>query len=224
MTENGATDMIDHHQDAGAVIAAGRRRIRRLLVAALIALAAVATALVLTTGPASPPQAAGPVCLTFGPGPVNNGKAVIAAGVAMNVPEEGIVAGLTAAMAETHLLNLANPHVPDSLAITHDGLAVDRQSVGILQQGATWGSPEERMSPAVAAKRFYSAMISVDGWETMPASELAGLVQRSAWPDSYVDDEPAARRVYRDYIDDVRVSRCAASHADTGAALVGAPS
>lgn len=126
MTENGATDMIDHHQDAGAVIAAGRRRIRRLLVAALIALAAVATALVLTTGPASPPQAAGPVCLTFGPGPVNNGKAVIAAGVAMNVPEEGIVAGLTAAMAETHLLNLANPHVPDSLAITHDGLAVDR--------------------------------------------------------------------------------------------------
>ena len=97
-------------------------------------------------------------------------------------------------------------------------------TVGILQQGATWGSPEERMSPAVAAKRFYSAMISVDGWETMPASELAGLVQRSAWPDSYVDDEPAARRFYRDYIDDVRVSRCAASHADTGAALVGAPS
>ena len=41
MTENGTTDMIDHHQNASAVIAAGRRRIRRLLVAALIALATV---------------------------------------------------------------------------------------------------------------------------------------------------------------------------------------
>ncbi|WP_082902506.1 hypothetical protein [Mycobacterium adipatum] len=207
--------MIDHHQDARAVIAAGRRR---LLVAALIALAAAA-ALVVTTGPTSTPQA-DPVCLRVGSGPVTNGKTVIAAGVAMNVPEEGIVAGLTAAMAETHLLNLANPHVPDSLATTQDGLVLDRQSVGILQQGATWGSAEERMSPASAAKRFYSAMISVDGWETMPASELAGLVQRSAWTDGYIDDEPAARRFYRDHIDDVRVLRCG----DRGAALVGAPS
>lgn len=239
MTENGATDMIDHHQDARvhdgfefalgtpepmahlpklAVIAAGRRR---LLVTALIALAAAA--LVVTTGPTSTPQA-DPVCMRFGPGPVNNGKTVIAAGVAMTVPEEGIVAGLTAAMTETRLLNLANPHVPASLAVAHDGLAVDLQSVGILQQGMTWGTAEERMSPAAAATRFYISMVSLDDWESLPAGELAGLVQRSAWPDGYIDDEPAARQFYRDHIDEVRVSRCAAQHPDADAALAGAPS
>lgn len=223
MTENRATELIDHPQDASAVIDAGRRRIRRLLVAALIALAAAATALVVTTGSTST-QRAVDVCLEFGSGPVNNGKAVIAAGLAMDVPEEGIVAGLTAAMGETHLLNLANPHVPDSLAVTHDGLAVDRQSVGILQQGVTWGTAEERMSPAAAAKRFYTAMLTLDGWETLPASAVAGLVQRSAWPDGYVDDELAARQFYRDHIDEVRVSRCAISGAGTGTALVEASS
>ena len=34
----------------------------------------------------------------FGPGPINNGKAVIAAGLQMKIPEKGIIIGLATAM------------------------------------------------------------------------------------------------------------------------------
>lgn len=220
MSTTGAADMTDNRCGAAAIVDAARRRTRLLLVAALIALTTSATVLVATSGPRVP-QAA-PVCLVFGPGPVDNGKAVIAAGAAMEVPEEGIVAGLTAAMTETHLLNLANPNVPDSLTVTHDGLAVDQQSVGILQQGATWGTAGERMTPATAAQRFFVSMQELDGWDTLPAAVLAGRVQRSAWPDAYLEQEPAARRFYRDHVDEVRISHCSDGLTVTGSPRGGA--
>ena len=153
------------------------------------------------------------LCLSFGPGPVNNGKAVIAAGVALDVPEHGIVAGLSAAMQETRMLNLANPHVPDSLALTHDGLGADRDLVGVLQQSAAWGPPGELMSPAAAAAKFFTAMRAVPDWETLPAGELAGAVQRAAWPQAYLDDVPAARQFYREHLADVRATSCPTDHA-----------
>lgn len=214
MTKNGVTEMIDT-KDAGAVIDASRRRIRLLLLAVLAALAVAAAALVLiATTPQSSQQSA-QVCLAFGPGPVNNGKAVIAAGVAMDVPEEGIVAGLAAAMQETELLNLANPNVPDSLVAANDGLGVDEQAVGILQQSASWGSARERMSPAAAAEKFFTAMRGVDGWEAMPAAELAGIVQRSAWPHAYADEVAAARQFYRAHVGEVAATHCAPRTAET---------
>jgi hypothetical protein len=222
MTKNGVTEMIDT-KDAGAVVAAGRRRIQMLLIAVLAALAVAAAALVLIATPPHSSQQSAPVCLAFGPGPVNNGKAVIAAGVTMDVPEEGIVAALTAAMQETDLLNLANPNVPDSLVAANDGLAVDQQAVGILQQTAPWGSAGDRMSPATAAAKFFTSMRDVDDWETMPAAELAPIVQqRSAFPDSYADEVPAARQFYRDHIGEVIATQCPSRDADTAEALVGA--
>ncbi|WP_235683226.1 hypothetical protein [Mycolicibacterium fluoranthenivorans] len=216
MTKNGVTEMIDT-KDAGAVVDAGRRRIRRLLFAALAALAVTATALVLVATPPQSSQQSAPVCLVFGPGPVNNGKAVIAAGVTMDVPEEAIVAGLTAAMQETELLNLANPNVPDSLVAASDGLGVDQQGVGILQQTAAWGSAGDRMSPAAAAAKFFTSMRDVDGWEAMPAAELAGIVQRSAWPDTYLDEVPAARQFYRAHLGEVLATHCPSREAVLGA-------
>jgi hypothetical protein len=223
MTKNGVTEMIDT-KDAGAVVAAGRRQIHMLLIAVLAALAVAATApVMIATPPHSTPQSA-PVCLAFRPGPVNNGKAVIAAGVTMDVPEEGIVAGLTAAMQETELLNLANPNVPDSLGAANDGLGLDQQAVGILQQTAAWGSAGDRMSPATAAAKFFTSMRAVDDWEAIPAAELAGIVQRSAWPDAYADEVPAARQFYRDHVGEVMATQCPSRDAETAAAVVGAPS
>jgi hypothetical protein len=219
MTKNGVTEMIDN---TAAVVEVGRRRIRLLLIAALIALAAASSVLVATSTPPRASQAAS-VCLVFGPGPVNNGKAVIAAGLTTDVPEEGIVAGLTAAMQETRLLNLANSHVPDSLVAANDGLAVEHQAVGILQQTTTWGSAGDRMSPATAAAKFFASMRDVDDWEAIPAAELAGIVQRSAFPDAYADEVPAARQFYRDHIGEV-MAACPSRDADTAAALVGAHS
>ncbi len=216
MTRNGVTTVNASTRDADAVIEAGRRRLRLLLITALVALAVTAIAQVATTA-APRTQRADPMCLVFGLGPINNGKAVIAAGLAMDVPEKGIVAGLTAAMQETELHNLANPHVPDSLAAAHDGLAVDHQAVGILQQGVAWGSASERMSPAIAAERFYTAMRSVDGWEEMQPADLAALVQRSAWPHAYLDEVSPAREFYRSHIGEVQVAHCSGNQAETGA-------
>lgn len=221
MTRNGVTTVNNGTQDADAVIEAGRHRLRLFLITALLTLAVTGIALVATTPDRT--EQANPVCLVFGLGPVNNGKAVIAAGLAMDVPEQGIIAGLTAAMQETELHNLANPNVPDSLTAAHDGLAVDHQAVGILQQGATWGSAGERMSPAIAAEKFYTAMRSVDGWQQMQPAALAAMVQRSAWPDGYLDEVASAREFYRSHIGEVQVAHCSAGGA-AGAALVGAGS
>ena len=57
----------------------------------------------------------------FGPGPVNNGKAVIAAGLQMRIPEKGIILALATAMQESGMRNLANPNVPESLRIPNEG-------------------------------------------------------------------------------------------------------
>jgi hypothetical protein len=223
MTKNGVTEIIDT-KDAGLVVDAGRRRIRLLLVAALAALAVAATALVLIATPPHSTHQSAPVCLAFGPGPVNNGKAVIAAGVTMDVPEEGIVAGLTAAMQETELLNLANPDVPDSLVAANDGLGVDQQAVGILQQSSSWGSAADRMSPAAAAAKFFTSMRDVDDWEAIPAADLAGIVQRSAWPKAYADEVPAARQFYRAHVGEVAATQCPSRNPETAAAAAGAHS
>jgi hypothetical protein len=191
----------------GEVVAAARARLRRRLVAVLAALAvAGCVVVVMTATPA-------PVCLAYGPGPVNNGRAVIAAGVALGVPEDGIVAGLTAAMRETGLRNLANPNEPESLSVGHDGLAVDRTSVGILAQTRRWGPVDELMTPATAATKFFTVMhteLAAGSEATLSPARVAGLVQRSAFPDAYGADVSAARQFYRDHIGEVRATRCPA--------------
>lgn len=187
------------------VVEAHRRRLRRWLISALVALVVAGSSLVALSGTATP------VCL--GAGPVNNGKAIIAAGIALDVPEDGIVAGLTAAMQETGMRNLANPNVAESLTVAHDGLSADHNSLGVLAQTPSWGSVEELMSPPVAAGKFFTALRQ--GWQrghdsVATADELAAGVQRSAIPDAYANQVPAAEQFYRDHIDEVRAAPCLA--------------
>ena len=205
------------------LIAAGRRLLRIVVSVVLLILAAAGVLVVAqptAVNPASSP------CVAFGAGPVNNGKAVIAAGVALHIPEDGIVAGLTAAMQETGLRNLANPNVPASLAAANDGLAIDGQAVGILQQAPWWGPAHELMSPAVAAAKFFTSLRGLHGWEAMTPAQVAVIVQRSARPDTYLDDVPAARRFYRDHLHEVLAAGCGGRQAVRAAAapLVGAAS
>lgn len=189
------------------------RSVRRLIIVLALLVAAATAAAVIAAKSSSP--AAQPVgsegnspCLTYGPGQDNNGKAVIAAGLAAGAPEDAIVAGLTAGLQETHLLNLANVNVPESVNTPHDGLAADHDAIGILQQRAAWGSVEDRMSPATAAGEFFTALMAMDGWQALPPGELAATVQRSALPESYADDVPAAREFYRSHVGEVRMTSC----------------
>lgn len=138
--------------------------------------------------------------VTFGPGPVNNGMAVIAAGVEMNVPERGIIIALATAMQESGLRNLANPKVPESLSIPNEGLGYDHLSVGILQQQPWWGAIADLMTPRIAARKFFEALTKVGGWAQMAPTVAAQAVQRSAFPDAYADDVPVATMFYRRHL------------------------
>jgi hypothetical protein len=199
--------MDERTTDVAEVVEASRHRTRLLLLAVLTALAVAATALVVVWP--TPRDASGPAsCQVFGAGPVNNGKSVIAAGIAARVPESGILAGLTAAMQETELRNLANPTVPDSLVVAHDGLGLDADAVGILQQRSAWGTAIERMTPSTAADHFYAVMRTIDGWQNLQPQFLASLVQRSAWPEVYATRVPAARVFYRAHLDEVLAAHC----------------
>ncbi|AGB27302.1 NlpC/P60 family protein [Mycobacterium avium subsp. hominissuis] len=140
---------------------------------------------------------------SFGPGPVNNGKAVIAAGIRMNIPEKGIIVALATALQESGLRNLANPNVPASMAIPHEGVGHDHLSVGIMQQQPWWGNLRDLMTPAVAAQKFFSALLKVGGWQNMAPTVAAQAVQRSAFPDAYADDVAAATVFYRQHLREV---------------------
>lgn len=187
--------------DPSEVLEAHRRLLRLLLVMALIALTGAGVGVWVLNNEQ--------VCTSYGTGQINNGKAIIGAGVNKGVSEDGIVAGLTAAMHETGMRNLANPNVPDSMGGNHDGLASNGIGVGILLQTPSWEYPTAvLMVPAEAAHKFFEAVADDADHGSLSPAQVAGRAQRSAFPDAYIDVLPLARQFYRDHIDEIRASRC----------------
>jgi hypothetical protein len=106
-------------------------------------------------------------------------------------------------MQESGMRNLANPNVPESLRIPNEGMGHDHQSVGIFQQQPWWGAIAELMNPRISAQKFYAALLKVGGWQQMAPTVAAQSVQRSAFPDAYADDVPAAMLFYRQRLREV---------------------
>jgi hypothetical protein len=71
----------------------------------------------------------------------------------------------------------------------------DRDSLGLFQQRPSqgWGTPAEILNPTYAATKFYQALVKVPGWQTIPLTEAAQAVQRSAYPDAYAAHTTAAQ-------------------------------
>jgi len=71
----------------------------------------------------------------------------------------------------------------------------DRDSLGLFQQRPSqgWGTRKQILDPVYASGEFFDALAKVDGYETMPITEVAQKVQRSAFPDAYADHEPEGR-------------------------------
>ena len=147
-------------------------------------------------------------CFTAAGGLVCNGEAVMREGVAMGIEEEGIVAALVAGLQETGLRNLANPRVPETLGLPHDGLAADHRAVGILALNEQWGTPAELMSPDAAARKWFTAMRGIAGWQAMAPQQVAAAVMHSALPDTYTGRLDEARQFYRKHLDAVTCFRC----------------
>ena len=119
---------------------------------------------------------------------------IVAAGRKMGVPQRGQETAVAAAMQESSLRVLANPAVPGSMAVPHDGVGTDHDSVGPFQQRPSWGPTLVLMDPAGSARLFYAQLVALPGWQAMPLTEAAQAVQRSAYPDRYArwEDEAAA--------------------------------
>jgi hypothetical protein len=71
----------------------------------------------------------------------------------------------------------------------------DRDSVGLFQQRPSqgWGTRKQVLDPRHSIGRFYDGLIKVKGYTSMPITEAAQRVQRSAFPGAYAEHEDYAR-------------------------------
>lgn len=71
----------------------------------------------------------------------------------------------------------------------------DRDSLGLFQQRPSqdWGTAVQIMDPVYATNAFYDALVTIDGYESMPLNDAAQKVQRSGFPEAYADHETEGR-------------------------------
>lgn len=129
----------------------------------------------------------------------------ISVGQSLGVPERGIQIAIMVALQESGLRMLANPAVPASLRMPHDGLGYDHDSLGSAQQrpSAGWGTVQELMTPAYNAEAFFGGpqgpnhgpppgLLDIPGWTSMSLGQAAQAVQVSAFPELYERWAPMA--------------------------------
>lgn len=102
----------------------------------------------------------------------------------MNVPDYGRIIAVATAAQESSLRNIDY------------GDKVGPDSRGLFQQRPRWWGPvAELMVPELAAGKFYTALLKVRGWQTLPLAAAAQAVQNSADGSLYAKREPMARAV-----------------------------
>jgi hypothetical protein len=131
----------------------------------------------------------------------NNAFIVIEVARQMSMPQRAMVVAIATALQETQLKNLANPKVPVSMKLPHEGTGTNYDSVGIFQQRISlWGTPEQLMDPAFASAKFYTKLGKVDGWQKMSVTGAAQAVQRSAFASAYAKWATMAQRIVDELI------------------------
>ncbi|MQA87683.1 MAG: hypothetical protein GEV03_24430 [Streptosporangiales bacterium] len=108
-----------------------------------------------------------------------NAATVAAVGVGERVPRRAVTIALATAFQESHLRNLTYG---------------DRDSVGLFQQRPSqgWGTTKNLLDPVYSSRRFYRALLEVDGYRELPVHEAAQRVQRSADGSAYAKHETRA--------------------------------
>ena len=98
--------------------------------------------------------------------------AIVATGRRLQVPDRGLWVALATALQESGLRNLNYG---------------DRDSLGLFQQRPSqgWGSPAQILTPDYAATQFFTRLVAIPDWATMPLWQAAQSVQRSAFPRAY---------------------------------------
>jgi murein DD-endopeptidase MepM/ murein hydrolase activator NlpD len=138
-----------------------------------------------SAGPSTPAAAHSPSPGGVGPigkwnsEQVANAATIVTVGMRMGVPPRGWVIAVATAMQESSLVN---------------AWGGDQDSIGLFQQRPSqgWGSPDQLHDPDYAATKFYTTLLTINGWQSMPLTDAAQAVQRSAYPDAYAKWEPDA--------------------------------
>src|SRR5262245_5991556 len=115
-----------------------------------------------------------------------NAAVIISVGQRMKIPARGWVIAVATALQESNLINLGDL-----------GADNDHDSLGLFQQRPSqgWGTPLQIMNPEYASGAFYTALRKVAGWTTMPLTEAAQRLQRSAFADAYAKHEARAASI-----------------------------
>jgi murein DD-endopeptidase MepM/ murein hydrolase activator NlpD len=117
----------------------------------------------------------------------HNARIIISVGRQLGASSRDILIALMAALQESGLRNLSYG---------------DRDSVGLFQQRAGWGSYAQRMNPATSARMFFLGGLRGPGTpglldnrrrNSMSLTAAAQWVQRSAFPRAYAKHENRAR-------------------------------
>ncbi len=129
----------------------------------------------------------------------------LSVGQSLGVPVKGLQIAIMVALQESGLRMLANPAVPASLSMPHDGLGYDHDSLGSAQQrpSAGWGTVQQLMTAAYNAEAFFGGprgpnrgsppgLLDIQGWTSMSLGQAAQAVQVSAFPELYERWAPAA--------------------------------
>lgn len=117
---------------------------------------------------------------------VRNAAVIIKVGQDLQIAPRGWVIAVATALQESRLVNLPNL-----------GANNDYDSIGLFQQRPSqgWGSVEQLSDPAYQSHKFFERLVAINGWQTMPLTVAAQLVQRSAFPSAYGNHEPLAAQV-----------------------------
>jgi hypothetical protein len=100
----------------------------------------------------------------------------------MGLPRRAAVIAIATALQESFLRNINHGHLDSR------GLFQQRPSAG-------WGSPSQIMNPEYSARKFYSKLREIDGWQRLPVTVAAQRVQISAFPWAYARWERAASQL-----------------------------
>ncbi|WFR83198.1 hypothetical protein [Arthrobacter sp. Y-9] len=108
---------------------------------------------------------------------------ISAVGVSRELPPRASSIAIATAIQESNLRNL---NYGDAAGPDSRGLFQQRPSQG-------WGTEAQIMDPYYSTATFYKALVKVPNYQSIPLTEAAQTVQRSAFPEAYADHESEGR-------------------------------
>jgi hypothetical protein len=114
-----------------------------------------------------------------------NAHTIIDLSQTLQLPPRAAVIGVATAFQESNLRNV------------NFG---DRDSLGLFQQRPSmgWGTKKMVRTPTFSAAAFYVPLVQTPGWQRMPLTKAAQLIQRSAYPTRYAQWELAAATLVKE--------------------------